>query len=67
MGLEGDRLSMSFDSGQHSVRALKNAVLILGMHRSGTSSVAGSLVALGGAAPLHLLPPQADNEKGFWE
>ena len=38
------------------------------MHRSGTSSVAGALVSLGGAAPLHLLPPLPDNnEKGFWE
>ena len=43
------------------------ALLVLGMHRSGTSSVAGSLVRLGGAAPLHLLPPQADNERGFFE
>jgi hypothetical protein len=67
VGLEGDRLSMSFDSGQRSVPTLKKAVLVLGMHRSGTSSVAGSLVALGGAAPLHPLPPQSDNEKGFWE
>jgi hypothetical protein len=37
------------------------------MHRSGTSSLAGALVSLGGVAPLHPLPPQADNEKGFWE
>ena len=37
------------------------------MHRSGTSSLAGSLVHLGGAAPLHLMPPGADNERGYWE
>jgi hypothetical protein len=61
------RLGGSFDSGQHSVRATKNAVLVLGMHRSGTSSIAGALVSLGGGVPLHLLPPQPDNEKGFWE
>ena len=29
------------------------AVLVLGMHRSGTSSVAGALIRLGGAAPTH--------------
>lgn len=58
---------MSFDTGQHSPRAPKEAVLVLGMHRSGTSSVAGALISLGGSAPLHLLPPQPDNEKGFWE
>ena len=53
---------MTFDSDQR-----KGAVLVLGMHRSGTSSLAGALVSLGGAAPLHPLPPQEDNEKGFWE
>ena len=37
------------------------------MHRSGTSSVAGTLIRLGGDAPLHLMEPQADNERGFWE
>jgi hypothetical protein len=48
-------------------RAQPVAILVLGMHRSGTSSIAGSLIRLGGAAPLHLLPAQADNERGFWE
>ncbi len=43
------------------------AVLVLGTHRSGTSSTAGTLVLLGGRAPRHLMPPSADNEKGFWE
>lgn len=42
-------------------------VVVLGMHRSGTSSAAGTLVRLGGAAPKHLLPPNVDNEKGYWE
>ena len=37
------------------------------MHRSGTSSVAGALVRLGGAAPLHLMEPGPDNERGYWE
>lgn len=45
----------------------KSAVLVLGMHRSGTSSVAGTLIRLGGTAPRNLLPPQADNPRGFWE
>jgi hypothetical protein len=43
------------------------AVAVLGMHRSGTSSVAGALVCLGGTAPLHLMAPEPDNERGFWE
>jgi hypothetical protein len=37
------------------------------MHRSGTSSAAGTLVRLGAAAPQHLIPPNVDNERGFWE
>jgi hypothetical protein len=42
-------------------------VAVLGMHRSGTSSVAGALARLGAAAPQHLIAPNADNEKGYWE
>jgi hypothetical protein len=42
-------------------------VVVLGMHRSGTSSAAGTLVRLGAAAPQHLLAPNADNERGYWE
>ncbi|MGB7975292.1 MAG: hypothetical protein WCF81_13310 [Roseiarcus sp.] len=45
----------------------KILVVVLGMHRSGTSSAAGALVRLGAAAPRHLMPPSADNERGFWE
>ena len=37
------------------------------MHRSGTSSVAGALVRLGGCAPCHLLAPSPDNARGFYE
>jgi hypothetical protein len=42
-------------------------VVVLGMHRSGTSSAAGALVRLGAAAPQHLMAPTADNERGYWE
>jgi hypothetical protein len=45
----------------------KTVVVVLGMHRSGTSSTAGTLVRLGAAAPQHLIAPSADNERGFWE
>ena len=43
------------------------AVIVLGMHRSGTSSVAGALVQLGGSAPRHLMAASPDNPRGFWE
>lgn len=50
-----------------SVSAKKIALLVLGMHRSGTSSLAGTLVRLGAKAPNTLLPLSADNERGFFE
>ena len=46
---------------------VKAAVVVLGMHRSGTSSLAGALVKLGARAPKTLLPAQSDNERGFFE
>jgi hypothetical protein len=48
-------------------RSSTKALLVLGMHRSGTSSMAGAMVRLGGAAPLNLMPPADDNPTGFWE
>ena len=45
----------------------KTVVLVLGMHRSGTSSAAGTLVRLGVAAPRHLVAPNPGNERGFFE
>ncbi len=46
---------------------MKTALVVLGMHRSGTSSVAGALTHLGAAAPLTLMAPADDNPRGFWE
>ena len=45
----------------------KKALLILGMHRSGTSSVAGSMAVLGAKAPATPLGPAGDNPRGFFE
>lgn len=46
---------------------MKTAYVILGMHRSGTSSVAGSLAMLGACPPATLMGPKDDNPSGFWE
>jgi len=43
------------------------AIVILGMHRSGTSAFAGALSLLGINFGHHLLPPAFDNERGFFE
>ena len=49
----------------HQTRGLM--LIVLGMHRSGTSSVAGTAVRLGLAPPRTLLPPAPDNPLGFYE
>jgi hypothetical protein len=47
--------------------AQREALLVLGMHRSGTSAIAGVMVHLGAQAPASLMPPTADNPHGYWE
>ncbi|MFO1102157.1 MAG: hypothetical protein U1E20_04545 [Methylocystis sp.] len=45
----------------------KTAALVLGMHSSGTSSVAGALVGLGAKAPKSLMGPDSINVRGYFE
>ena len=45
----------------------RHAIVILGMHRSGTSALAGVLNLLGVDLSENLLPPMNDNPAGFWE
>lgn len=45
----------------------RSAIVVLGMHRSGTSSVTGALAMLGAAPPRTLMAPAEDNPRGFWE
>jgi glycosyltransferase involved in cell wall biosynthesis len=47
--------------------ASNTAIFVLGMHRSGTSALAGTLSKLGVDFGPDLLPPQPDNPKGFFE
>ncbi|HJP99138.1 MAG TPA: hypothetical protein VJ862_11295, partial [Rhodanobacteraceae bacterium] len=42
-------------------------ILVLGMHRSGTSAVTRCLNLLGAEVGSKLLPPAEDNRSGFWE
>jgi hypothetical protein len=42
-------------------------IIVLGMHRSGTSAVTGVLTELGGSAPNNLMLPHIANERGFFE
>ena len=47
--------------------ASRSAILVLGMHRSGTSAVTRLLNLRGAGLGRDLLPAKADNERGFWE
>src|SRR5690606_12006176 len=59
----GDDVSMSVSN----VIQQRQALIILGMHRSGTSALSGTLAKLGAAAPRTLIPANPNNPKGFWE
>ncbi|MBS0319300.1 MAG: hypothetical protein JSR18_02055 [Proteobacteria bacterium] len=45
----------------------RTAIVVLGMHRSGTSALARTANLLGAALPRHLVPPGPGNELGHWE
>ncbi|MFA7430314.1 MAG: glycosyltransferase [Rhodospirillaceae bacterium] len=45
----------------------RTAVLVAGMHRSGTSAITGVLNLLGFELPANLMPAQEDNRPGYWE
>lgn len=45
----------------------RRALLVLGMHRSGTSALTRVLNIYGAGLPATLLPANSGNETGFWE
>lgn len=45
----------------------RTAILVSGMHRSGTSAITRVASMLGAALPGDLIEARADNERGFWE
>ncbi len=55
-------MSKPCDSPTHRV-----CILVLGMHRSGTSAVTRTISGMGAALPGNLIPPLKDNPEGFWE
>jgi hypothetical protein len=57
----------AIDTSIPSPLAASKAVVVLGMHRSGTSVITKSLEACGVFLGNKLVPGQSDNEKGFFE
>ena len=58
--------SDSTDTGR-TPAANRVALLVLGMHRSGTSACARVANLLGASLPDEILPANAGNETGYWE
>jgi hypothetical protein len=58
---------MPEESGTASEGGAKSALVVLGMHRSGTSALSRALSFLGHDQPSDLMSPQRDNPTGFWE
>lgn len=48
-------------------KALRRCLLVLGMHRSGTSALAGTLSLLGAQMPMQLMKADQHNPLGFFE
>ncbi len=57
-----EAISAADDAG-----AARDAVLVLGMHRSGTSSVAGTVAKLGATPPKSLMQLNPNNLRGYFE
>ncbi|MBN8291134.1 hypothetical protein JI664_04065 [Rhodobacter sp. NTK016B] len=58
---------MSKKTKSPAAKPAKAAVLVLGMHRSGTSALAGVLSKLGCELPQAIMEPSQSNAKGFFE
>jgi len=57
----------SYDITSQDEPAGRLALLVLGMHRSGTSALTRVLALSGAALPRHNIAPADDNRLGFWE
>jgi hypothetical protein len=54
-------------SAKKQKKMTRQAIIVLGMHRTGTSAISGVLAKLGVQAPKSLMPPTPDNPRGYWE
>lgn len=59
--------TFDFPSKPYTSAAKPQAVLVLGMHRSGTSALTRVISLLGAELPKQLLPAAEENASGFWE
>ena len=62
-----DTINLAGSQPFRGVRARRTAILVSGMHRSGTSALTRVLNILGCDLPKTLTKPKSDNVAGFWE
>jgi hypothetical protein len=55
------------NTAQERAQPLRDAILVLGMHRSGTSLFTRVVSLMGADLPSQLLPANSFNEMGYWE
>ena len=55
------------DIGEKDSSSGRICLLVLGMHRSGTSALSRVMALLGADLPKVLMPPNASNKAGYWE
>ena len=55
------------ETPDHSAPQPRTALIVLGMHRSGTSAMAGVVGRMGAALPRDLMAPAEMNARGFFE
>lgn len=53
--------------GRPGTSQARTAILVLGMHRSGTSALARLIGHLGAALPVDAIEAHSDNARGYWE
>jgi hypothetical protein len=61
------RLQSPSEAYKSASSAQRQAILVLGMHRSGTSALTGVISALGAAGPKTPMVPTIDNPRGYFE
>lgn len=61
------RMSADERSSESRDLAHRTAILVTGMHRSGTSALARTMALLGAELPKDLVPPDEGNPLGHWE
>jgi hypothetical protein len=60
-------LQSSLEACKTASSSQRQAILVLGMHRSGTSAISGAISALGVAGPKTLASPNEWNPRGYFE